>query len=63
VENAVVRAGYRPLPEPLAVIIQAAESTKMQRFMTCGRLYSYDTLLERLAQDLQDMAVARGPFL
>jgi hypothetical protein len=24
--------------------------------MTCGRLYVYDTLLERLAQDLQDVA-------
>jgi hypothetical protein len=63
VDNAMVRGGYRPLPEPLAVIIRAAKSTKMQRFMTCGRLYLENTLLERLAQDLQDMAAARGPFL
>jgi hypothetical protein len=31
-------------------------SIKIQRFMTCGRLYSCDTLLEGLAQDLQDVA-------
>jgi hypothetical protein len=30
-------------------------SIKIQRFMTCGRLYSCDTLLERLAQYLQDV--------
>jgi hypothetical protein len=31
--------------------------------MTCGRLYLQDTILERLPQDLQDMAAARGPCI
>jgi hypothetical protein len=31
--------------------------------MTCGRWYTGDTLLERLAQDLEDMARARGQLI
>jgi hypothetical protein len=31
--------------------------------MTCGRLYSCDAILERLAQDLEDLAAALGPCI
>jgi hypothetical protein len=31
--------------------------------MTCGRLSVYGSPLERLAQDLQDMAAALGSFI
>jgi hypothetical protein len=31
--------------------------------MTCGRLYLYDTLLQRLPQDLEDMAAELGPCI
>jgi hypothetical protein len=31
--------------------------------MTCGRLYSYETLLQRLTQDLQDVAAALRQFI
>jgi hypothetical protein len=31
--------------------------------MTLARLYLYDTLLERLAQDLKDMAAELGQFI
>jgi hypothetical protein len=31
--------------------------------MTCQRLYAYDTLLERLAQDLQDVATELRQFI
>jgi hypothetical protein len=31
--------------------------------MTCRRLYAYDTLLERLAQDLQDVASELRQFI
>jgi hypothetical protein len=32
-------------------------------FSTPARLYSYDTLLERLPQDLEDLAAALGQFI
>jgi hypothetical protein len=31
--------------------------------MTCGRLYLYDTILKRLAQDLEDVAAALRQFI
>jgi hypothetical protein len=40
---------------------RAAKATKALRFMTPGRLYVYDPILERLAQALEDMAAALGP--
>jgi hypothetical protein len=45
VDTAAVMGAYPPLPEPLVVIIRAAMSVKIQRFMTYGRLYCCDTLL------------------
>jgi hypothetical protein len=36
---------------------------KAERPSTRGQLNSYDTRLKRLAQDLQNMAAALGPFI
>jgi hypothetical protein len=38
-----------------------AKSAKAWKFMTPAKLYVYETLLERLAQDLEDMAAADQP--
>jgi hypothetical protein len=35
----------------------------MLRFRIPAKLYSSETLLERLAQDIEDLVGARGPFL
>src|SRR5262245_52000177 len=51
-----VMGGYYPLPRSLTAIHRPAHSTRVLRSRTCGRLYAYDALLERLAQDLQDVA-------
>jgi hypothetical protein len=51
------------LPESLAVIIRTAKSAKAERFMALWRLYLYDTLLKRLAQDVEDMASELGQFI
>jgi hypothetical protein len=59
----VVEGGYRLLPESLTALIRMANSANVWRFMTCGRLSSYDTLLEGLAQDLEHMAAELGPFI
>jgi hypothetical protein len=53
---AVVMGGSWTRPDRLAVSSRLAMLTKSFGFMTCGRLYVYETLLERLAQDLQDVA-------
>jgi hypothetical protein len=37
--------GYRARLEPLTLITSRANSTKVLRFRTCGRLYLYDTIL------------------
>jgi hypothetical protein len=44
-------------------IIRKANSAKELRSRTPAKLYVYDTLLERLAQDLEDLAAALGPFI
>ena len=44
-------------------IIRLANSANVWRLRTCGRLSSYETLLERLAQDLKDMAAELGQFI
>jgi hypothetical protein len=59
----VVMGSYRPRPERLAVSSLRAKLAKSLRFMMLWRLYSYDTLLERLAQHLQDMTAALRPFI
>jgi hypothetical protein len=55
--------GYRPLRLSLKAIILKANSVKVLRSRTPARLYVYDTLLQRLAQDLQDMPPALRQFL
>jgi hypothetical protein len=54
---------YRPLPKPTAVMSRAAKPMKVFRFRTPAKLYSCETLLERLPQDLQDMAAELGQFI
>jgi hypothetical protein len=59
----VVMGSYRPLPEPPTFVSRAAEVAKTLKLRTPAKLYIYETLLERLAQDLQDMAAALGPCI
>ena len=58
-----VMGGYCPLlgaPEVVSCLAKIAKTLK-SRMPT--RLYSANTLLERLAQDLEDMAAELGPFI
>jgi hypothetical protein len=55
--------GYRPLTEFCTAITRRANSAKVLKSRTPARLYVHETLLERLAQDLQDMAPELGPFI
>src|SRR5262245_47581924 len=48
--------GYDARVERLAVSSRLAKLAKSHRCMTCGRLYSCDTILKRLAPHLQDVA-------
>jgi hypothetical protein len=60
---AIVIGGYYPLPDPLAVSSRLAKSAKSLRLRTLWRLYSCDTLLEWLSQDLQDVAAELRQFI
>ena len=55
--------GYRALPAFLAAITCRANSAKVLRSSTAARLYVYDPIIERLTQDLQDMAAALGQLI
>ena len=59
----VVVGGYYARPKSLTAIIRLADSAKARRFKTPARLYSYETVLERLPQHLQDMASELGQFI
>jgi hypothetical protein len=59
----VVMDSYRPLPEPSKFVSHAAKAAKTLTLRTPAELYIYETLIERLAQDLQDMAAALRPFI
>jgi hypothetical protein len=59
----VVVDGYRALPESLTAIRLVANPANGLRSRTPARLYLHDTFLERLPQDLEDMAAALGPFI
>jgi hypothetical protein len=51
--------------EPMGSCLGAAGAAKMDRATrseTRGRCYSYDTLIDRLAQGFQGVAAARRPF-
>jgi hypothetical protein len=54
---------YDTQPARFTVSSRLAKSSKSLRYMTLWRLYLYKTLLEGLAQDLQDVAAARRPFI
>jgi hypothetical protein len=47
----------------VAVSLRSASTARATRSRTPTKLYSYETLLERLAQDLENMAAALGPFI
>jgi hypothetical protein len=59
----VVMDGYRILTESLTAINRRANSVNVLRFITSAKLYSYETLLEWLAQDLKDMAAELGELI
>jgi hypothetical protein len=59
----VVVGGYCRLPKPTEVVRRAAKVAKTLKSSTPAKLYVYDTLLERPAQDLDYLVAARGPFL
>jgi hypothetical protein len=63
VTSTVVIGGYCTLPECLMTITRRANSAKVLRSSTSAKLYSYETLRERLAQDLRHMAAALGPCI
>jgi hypothetical protein len=50
-------------PELLTVSSRLAKLRKSIKIMTLWRLYSYETLLEGLAQDFQDVAAELGEFI
>jgi hypothetical protein len=54
---------YGPRPASLMAIIRLANSAKVWRLRTCGRLSVENTLLERLAQDLEHMTAKLGQFI
>jgi hypothetical protein len=55
--------GYCTRPDSLKLSSRTAKVARRLRFTTPEKLYVYETLLERLAQDLQDMATKLGPFI
>ena len=59
----VVIGSYRPLPEPPKFVSRAAKVAKTLKLRTPAKLYIYESLLERLAQDLEDMAAELGPCI
>jgi len=59
----VVVGGYRPLPASLTAFTRRANSAKLLSSTTPARLYAYDTLLEGLAQHLEDVAAELRPFI
>jgi hypothetical protein len=61
--TATLVGGYRALPESLTAITLLANSMNVLRSRTPARLYVYDTVLERLAQDLEHMTATLGPFI
>jgi hypothetical protein len=63
VDRSVVMGSYRPLPEPPKFASRAAKAAKTLKLRTSAKLYIYETLLERLQQDLQDMAAELGQFI
>src|SRR5215510_56304 len=55
--------GYGPLLEPHDVVSRAAKVAKPLKSSTPAKLYIHETLLERLAQDLEPMAATLRQFV
>jgi hypothetical protein len=55
--------GYWTRPDPLKLSSRTAKVARRLRFRTPAKLYSCETLLEWLAQDLKDMAAELEPFI
>jgi hypothetical protein len=53
---------YGTRPDSLKLSSRTAKVLKRLRFRTPEKLYSCETILERLAQDLQNMAAELGQF-
>ena len=58
-----VMGGYGPLLDPPEVMSRAAKVAKTLKSRTPVRLYVYETLLQRLAPDLEDMAPELWPCI
>jgi hypothetical protein len=63
VVTVTVVGSYCPRPASLPASIRLANSAKVWRFRTLWRLYSCNTLLEGLTQDLQDVASELRQFI
>jgi hypothetical protein len=61
--STMVMGGYDPRPERLAVSSRFAKLRKSLRFKTLWRLYVDESLLEGLAQHLQDVAAELRQFI
>jgi hypothetical protein len=59
----VCAPGLISVPVPRGMVIWVASASTAARSRTCGRFYSCDTLLEGLAQDLQDVASELRQFI
>jgi hypothetical protein len=59
----VLMGGYWTRPERLTVSSRVAKSAISLRLKMLWRLYLCDALLERLAQDLEDVAAALRPCI
>jgi hypothetical protein len=57
----VVVGSYCPRLASLPAITRLANSAKVWRFRTCGRLYFCDTLLQRLSPHFEPVVCALGP--
>ena len=59
----IVVVGYHALPECLMAIIRKANSAKELRSRTPAKLYSCETILQRLAHNLEHMTAKLGQFI
>jgi hypothetical protein len=63
VSSSFVAGGYWVSREPIRGITRAAIAVSTVRSIMLEKLYIADTLLERSAQDLKDIAAELGPFI
>jgi hypothetical protein len=63
VRTVTVVGAYLALTGRLEGMSRVAKAAKALRSRTPARLYLYDSIIERLPQDLEDMAAALGQFI